>query len=70
VAGKRLVQSWRPGNWDEGIHSLVRIELEADETGTKLSLFHDACPEGTVEHLEQGWHDRYWTPLAAWLAKG
>ncbi|MBX2800534.1 MAG: SRPBCC domain-containing protein [Myxococcales bacterium] len=67
VTDQRLVQAWRPGNWEEGVYSLVRIELQPAGAGTRLTLHHSGCPEGTQEHLEAGWHERYWQPLRAHL---
>jgi activator of HSP90 ATPase len=68
VVGERIVQAWRPANWDAGVFSLVRIELQASDTGTLLTLDHDAIPEGQAEHLASGWHERYWEPLRRYLA--
>ncbi len=45
VDGVRVVQTWRAGNWPEGVHSLVRFEFKPDGNGTKLVLDHDALSE-------------------------
>ena len=67
VPGKRIVQAWRVGNWPQGVYSVVRIELEPAGNATRLVLHHDAIPEGEREHLDSGWHARYWKPLDEYL---
>ena len=64
----RLVQAWRVGNWDPGIYSIVKFELETvSESETKLIFDHTGFPEEHRDHLDQGWHDRYWQPLKDYL---
>lgn len=63
VENRRIVQAWRVANWDEGIYSIVRVELAGDGDATELTLHHDAFPDGMGEHLAGGWHARYWEPL-------
>ena len=65
---ERLVRAWRVKVWETGVYSMVRFELEAVEGGTRVTLVHDAFPEGQHEHLAKGWHENYWGPLAAALA--
>lgn len=67
VENKRIVQAWRPGNWPEGLYSLVRFELQADGEGTRLVLDHTGFPADAKPHLEAGWNDRYWTPMHAYF---
>lgn len=59
VAGQRVVQAWRPGNWDPGVYSLVHFELTADGDGTRVALDHTGSPE---EHagLAAGRDANYW----------
>lgn len=65
---RRIVQAWRAGNWPEGAYSIVKFEIEAEGTGSKLTLEHSAFPEGRAQHLEGGWHKMYWEPLKKYLA--
>lgn len=70
VEGRRLVQAWRAKTWPEGVYSVVRFELE--ETGanaTRLLLDHVGYPDGQGEHLAEGWHTNYWTPMRALLGE-
>lgn len=65
VPGKRVVQSWRAGNWPEGVHSVVRFELIEDSGKTKLVFDQSGYPDDEKSHLADGWHKMYWTPMNA-----
>ncbi len=67
VEGKRIVQTWRAGNWPEGLHSVVRFELTAEGDSTKLVLDHDALGDDQAEHIAGGWPKMYWEPLRKYL---
>ena len=67
VPNERIVQAWRSADWPAGTWTLLRFELSAVAEGTRLAFVQDAIPEASVAHLDQGWHDRYWKPLHAWL---
>jgi activator of HSP90 ATPase len=68
MPNQRIVQAWRAGNWPEGVYSIVKFELDARGSETRLTLDHSAFPEGNAEHLESGWHKMYWEPLKKYLA--
>lgn len=61
--GTRLVQAWRPKNWEPGSYSLVRMELSKSARGTKLSLTQVGYPEDQEQHLSDGWEANYLAPL-------
>lgn len=67
VDGVRIVQSWRAGNWPEGVHSVVRLELLSEGSGTKIILDHDALADEQVPHIDGGWTRMYWEPLRRYL---
>ena len=68
IPGNRLVQAWRVSNWEPGIYSIVKFEFEKIiDTETKLIFDHTGFPEEHRDHLDQGWHDRYWEPLKKYL---
>src|SRR4051794_29845205 len=52
IPNKRIVQAWRVGNWPEGVYSIIKLELEPQGSGTKLTLDHDGFPEDNREHLD------------------
>jgi uncharacterized protein YndB with AHSA1/START domain len=61
---ERLVQTWRAGNWPDGVHSVVRFELAAGAGGgTTLQFEQHGYPTGQADHLGQGWQKMYWEPM-------
>jgi activator of HSP90 ATPase len=68
VPDKRIVQAWRPGDWEPGVYSIVKLELSDSGSGTKLILDHKGFPNGAGESLLDGWNKNYWEPLAKFLA--
>ena len=68
IPGTRLVQAWRVGNWGPGIYSIVKFEFEAlGESETNVIFDHTGFPDEHRDHLDQGWHERYWQPLKNYL---
>jgi len=68
VPNERLVQAWRDANWDEGVYSIAKFDLQAvNDTETKLIFDHTGFPEEHRPHLDQGWHNKYWDPMKALL---
>lgn len=68
VPNQRIVQAWRPANWDPGVYSVVKFELKEQGFQTKVVLDHTGFPEGSFRHLDSGWYLRYWEPLKKFLA--
>jgi activator of HSP90 ATPase len=68
AANQRIVQAWRPVNWDPGVYSLVKFELQQQGSQTTIVLDHTGFPEGAFRHLNSGWYQRYWDPLRKFLA--
>lgn len=69
VPNQRIVQAWRPANWEEGVYSLVKFELKEQGSETLLIFDHTGIPSGQAEHLEAGWHENYWKNIEKYLAK-
>ena len=67
VPGKRLVQAWRVVDWPPGVFSIASFELQPRGTGTHLLFTHTGFPNEKREHLAEGWQQRYWDPLKAYL---
>ncbi len=63
VPNRRIVQTWRSRAWPEGIFSIVRFELQADGTGTRLVFDQNGYPQATHHMLEDGWQKMYWGPM-------
>src|SRR4051812_25352014 len=54
VPETRIVQAWRASAWPDGVYSVARFELEADESGTHVVFDHTGFPDGQGEHLAAG----------------
>ncbi|MBP1965898.1 SRPBCC family protein [Paenibacillus aceris] len=68
VPNKRVVQAWRPANWEEGFYSVAKFELKEQGSETLLLFDHTGFPEGQGDHLATGWHANYWEPIKKLLA--
>jgi uncharacterized protein YndB with AHSA1/START domain len=69
VPGQRIVQAWRPMYWNPGVYSIVKFELAANGSGTRLTLDHRGFPDGDGQSLLDGWNKNYWEPLEKFLAQ-
>jgi len=69
VPGRRIVQAWRAGNWDEGAYSIVRFDFADEGTGARLTLTHSGFAEEHRSHLTSGWSANYFDPLRAYLGQ-
>jgi activator of HSP90 ATPase len=63
VAGRRIVQAWRPTHWDPGVYSIAKFEFRPSGSGTLVVLDHTGFPAGEYDHLSSGWYSHYWDPL-------
>jgi activator of HSP90 ATPase len=68
VPEERIVQAWRPADWQPGLYSVVRFDLHEQGGETHLGFNHTGFPQGQAEHLAQGWQMNYWEPLEKFLA--
>lgn len=65
--GNKIVQAWRVTPWDDGIYTILRVKLTAENEGTRVTLDQTGCPEEMTDHLAEGWEARYWTPLKSYF---
>jgi uncharacterized protein YndB with AHSA1/START domain len=68
VPKERIVQAWRPANWEPGVYTLAKFELQELGTQTRIVLDHTGFPEQNFRHLNYGWYSHYWEPLKKYLA--
>jgi uncharacterized protein YndB with AHSA1/START domain len=68
VPKERIVQAWRPADWEPGAYTLVRFQLKELGPKTRIVLDHTGFPEGNFRHFEYGWYEHYWEPLKKFLA--
>jgi len=60
--GRRLVQEWYGGNWDEP--SIATFTLwDVDGGGTFLELSHSNVPDDEAQDFDTGWDDYYLGPM-------
>ncbi len=67
VPDERIVQAWREKDWDPGVYSIVRFQLNEEGQDTKLVFDHTGFPQGAAVHLAPGWWSHYWEPLQKYL---
>ena len=68
VPKERIVQAWRPANWEPGVYTLVRFQLNELGPQTRIVLDHTGFPEQNFRHLNSGWYAHYWDPLKKYFA--
>ena len=68
VPNERIVQAWRPANWDPGVYSIAKFELRRRGAEVHIVFDHTGFPQGGFEHLDEGWKIRYWDPLEKFIA--
>jgi activator of HSP90 ATPase len=66
IPPQRIVQAWRPSSWPAGVYSIVRFELTARGSGTRIVLDRAGFTEDHWESF-QGWSGNYWEPLRKYL---
>ena len=69
VQDRKIVQTWRAGDWPEGHYSQLTFLLENSEDGTRLTFTQTGVPEEQYEYISQGWRDYYWKPMKNMLEK-
>ncbi len=73
VPNRRIVQAWRVKMWPEGVYSIVTFDLQAQGSGTRLTMEHKGFPEDMRAHLsgempDGGWSRQYLEPLRKYLS--
>ena len=67
VPNQRLVQAWRPAYWPAGVYSIVKFELVARGSATRIILDQAGFTADKWEDLSAGWSEHYWEPLHKYL---
>jgi activator of HSP90 ATPase len=67
VPNRRIVQAWRIESWPAGVYSIVRFELVANGSGTRIVFDHTGFPPTDREALSGNWPRKYWDPLHQYL---
>lgn len=69
VPNKKIVQTWRAGDWPAGHYSTITLILIKAPNGTKLLFSQKNIPAQHAKSIAQGWRDYYWTPMKAALSQ-
>lgn len=69
IRDQRIVQAWRPSYWEPGVYTVVKFELKAQGSETRIILDHTGFAEGHFASLSSGWKEHYWERLTKYLAK-
>ncbi len=67
IPNQRIVQAWRPADWPKGVYSIVKFELVARGSGTRIVFDHSGFAENLWVGLSSGWQEHYWEPLHKYL---
>jgi len=67
VPNERLVQAWREKNWEPGVFTIAKFQLNEEGSGTRLVFDQTAIPQGHADHLAPGWKSHYWDGLQKYL---
>jgi activator of HSP90 ATPase len=67
VPDRKIVQSWRYGDWPEGHYSRVTFLLQEVKEGTRLTFTQRGVPDEHYDDIAQGWRDYYWAPMKEML---
>jgi activator of HSP90 ATPase len=67
---KRIVQKWRTTDFDEAAEdSLLEIQFEKVEKGTKVIIAHSNLPDETGKSYRKGWRDHYFKPMKEYFVE-
>ena len=69
VPDKKIVQTWRAGDWPPKHYSTITISLADVKNGCRLTFTQTGVPDSYIDDIAQGWKDYYWTQLKAMLEK-
>ncbi len=67
ITNKRIVQAWTHDQFQDGMYSTVIFDLEATETGSRVSFNHIGVPEESSGWLTESWKKDFWVPLTEHL---
>lgn len=64
VPHTKIVQAWRTTEFPADVpDSVLTLQFEAVEGGTKVSISHENLPDGQGDSYAKGWDEFYFTPM-------
>ncbi|MEW5798366.1 MAG: SRPBCC family protein [Bacteroidota bacterium] len=67
IQDKKIVQTWRASDWEEGHYSTVEFTFSPVKRGTALTFVQKEIPSEQYASIKRGWHDFYWKPMKGML---
>jgi len=67
VKNKMIVLAWTHRKFPRNHFSIVHLNLEKVEGGTRLSMNHIGVPESCDGWLTEAWQTTYWNPLNEYI---
>ncbi len=67
IPNQRIVQAWRVESWPAGVYAIVRFELSAQGSITRIVLDDAGFPPQDREARDGNWSRKYWEPLRKYL---
>jgi activator of HSP90 ATPase len=69
ILSKKIVMTWRTTDFPEGSEdSLLEVNLEGNDSSTKMIIVHENLPEGDGKKYRKGWKDHYFTPMKEYFS--
>ena len=71
IPNQRVVQAWRSAAWPAGDYTIVRFNLVARGSGTRIIFDQAGILQNSAEwkQLDKGWPSNYWEPLRKYFDK-
>lgn len=69
VPGRKIAQLWRANDWPQEHYSDLTITLEADGSGTRLTLVQVNVPDDKYDDISSGWYEYYWEPMKKYFER-
>lgn len=70
IKNKKIVQTWRTNEWEEGHYSIVEFSFSVTKEGCLLAFTQKDIPLEHYAAIKQGWIDYYWSPMKKMLENG
>jgi activator of HSP90 ATPase len=63
IPDEKIIETWRGKDWPQGHYSRIMIELAPQDRGTVLTFTQTGVPGDAAEHIDKGWHEKYWNKM-------
>ena len=63
IADRKIMQTWRAGDWEPGVYSKITFEFKKLKNGTQITFTQTGIPPAQFKSISKGWEDYYWKPM-------